>query len=93
MKVNKKIMWNSIYTFVERTHVDEAKVVKLIKKMASTWKIPAYDAIRTMNLWQSEHKFKFKTIKLPSASIAIEDQEITNFDDLLATEEKKTFKW
>ena len=77
----------------ERTRVDEEKTIKAMKKLALAWNISIYDAIRTMNLWQSEKKIKFKTIKLPAASCAIEDQIITNFDDLIAHEKKKNFLW
>lgn len=92
-KTNRKIILNSIYTFVERTRVDEERTIKAMKKLALAWNISVYDAIRTMNLWQSEKKIKFKTIKLPVASCAIEDQVITNFDDLIAHETKKNFLW
>ena len=92
-KTNRKIMWNSIYSFVEKTHVDEEKTIKAIKKLALAWRIPAYDAIRTMNIWQSNKKIKFKTIKLPEASCAIEDQEIINLDELIEHEEKINFRW
>ena len=92
-KVHRKIMWNSIYAFVEKTHVDEEKTIKAIKKVALAWQISAYDAIRTMNLWQSNKKIKFKTIKLPEASCSIEDQEIINLDELIEHEEKINFRW
>ena len=92
-KTNRRIILNSIYTFVERTRVDEEKTIKAMKKLALAWKISMYDSIRTMNIWQSNKKIQFKTIKLPEASCAIEDQEIINLDELIEHEEKINFRW